>query len=102
LAGGLFESVLYCFIETQSGYISLRRGEDFAVNPDHSLDNYVRIFNRYFSTLFPIPDIVVSYRNMVHIGRELRYPSETCHIAAGDMLRLLDTLLGRLAQYAGR
>ncbi len=100
LGGGLFESILYCFISAQGDEISLRRGETFTVNPDHSLDNYVRIFNRYFSTLLEIPDIIVAYRNMVHINRELKYPPDTCRSAAGDILRFLNMLLGKLMEYA--
>src|SRR5260370_33029899 len=95
LAGSLFESVLYCFIQAQTSYIAARRGS-FTFNPDHSLDNYVSIFNRWFSHLLPIPDIVVRYRDLVHINRELQQPPDVCLTGAQDMLRLLNTLLGKL------
>ena len=99
LAGCLFESVLYCFIQSQAGYIALRRGELFTFNPDHSLGNYISVFNRYFSTVFAIPDIVVGYRDMVHINQEMKYSPEHCRRAAEEMLRLLDALLGNLIEY---
>jgi hypothetical protein len=99
LAGSLFESVLYCFVQAQSAYIAVRRGS-FTFNPDHSLTNYVEIFNRWFSPLFTIPDIVVDYRHFVHINRELEYGPEVCRNAAGEMLRLLNALLGKLGEYS--
>jgi len=99
LAGGLFESVLYCFIQTQTAYISGRRGEQFIFNREHSLQNYVSIFNRYFSTLLAIPDSVVDYRDFVHINQERQFASDTCETAAPEMLRLLNALLGKLNQY---
>lgn len=100
LVGGLFESVLYCFIQTQSDYIAARRGS-FTFDPEQSLDNYVSIFNKWFAAVFTIPDNVVGYRDMVHINRELKYPRDSCRIAAPEMLRLLDTLIGKLTEYAG-
>jgi hypothetical protein len=100
LAGCLFESVLYCFIQAQSAYIAARRGA-FTFNPEHSLENYVSVFNRWFSVVLTIPDIVVDYRHMVHINHELKYQPDICQAAAAEMLRLLDLLLGKLVQYAG-
>jgi hypothetical protein len=100
LTGCIFESILYCFIQLQSDYITARRGVDFTFNPDHSLDNYVSVFNRYFSELLAIPDMVVDYRDVVHINRELKHPSEVCQTAAPEMLRLLDALLGTLTRYS--
>jgi hypothetical protein len=100
LAGGIFESVLYSFIQGQIEYIAVRRGGSFTFDPDGNLDNYISIFNRWFSEVFTIPDIVVQYRNFVHINQELQYPSDTCQIAAPEMLRLLDALLGKLTEYA--
>jgi hypothetical protein len=98
LAGSLFESILYCFIQTQSGHIAARRGS-FTFNPEHSLENYVEIFNRWFSSSLTIPNLVIDYRHMVHINRELKYGPEVCHAAAGEMLRMLEALLGELARY---
>ncbi len=100
LAGGLFESVLYSFIQTQSDSIAARRGS-FTFNSEHSLENYVSILNRWFSTVFTLPDAVVGYRDMVHINQELKQPPDACRNAAPEMLRLLDTLLGKLSEYAG-
>jgi hypothetical protein len=100
LAGCLFEAVLYCFIQAQQDYIAARRGS-FTFDPEQSLDNYISIFNRWFSDVLAIPDIVVHHRDMVHINRELQYPPDTCPRAAGEMLRLLDALLGKLAELAG-
>lgn len=98
LAGILFESILYGFIQTQTDYIAARRGS-FSFNPEHSLDNYVRIFNRWFSDIFTIPDIIVEHRDMVHINRELNGAPDACRNAAPEMLRLLNTLLEKLNAY---
>ncbi len=100
LAGCVFESVLYSFIQGQTEYIAARWGVFFTFNPEHSLHNYVSIFNRYFSTLVAIPDLVVSYRDMVHINRELQQPPDVCRSAAPEMLRLLNTLLAKLSEYS--
>ena len=100
LAGGLFESILYSFIQTQSDSIAARRGS-FTFDSEQSLDNYVSIFNRWFSTIVALPDVIVGYRDMVHINQELQQPPEACRNAAPEMLRLLDTLLGKLNEYAG-
>ncbi len=67
LAGGLFEAVLYCFVQAQKDYIAVRRGS-FSFDPEQSLDNYLSIFNRWFSDVLTVPDIVVDYRDMVHIN----------------------------------
>ena len=99
LTGGLFESVPFSFIQTQRDYIAARRGS-FAFDPTSSLDNYVSIFNRWFSGITTIPDIVVEYRNMVHINRELNSAPDVCRNAAPLMLRLLDSLLAGLSEYA--
>jgi hypothetical protein len=99
LAGGLLESVLYGFIQTEAAQIAARRGS-FTFNPDHNLGNYASIFNRWFSSLLTIPDTAVDYRDIVHINRELNYPPDICSSASRELIRLLDTLLGKLAQYA--
>jgi hypothetical protein len=100
LAGGVFESILFSFIQGQIEYIAVRRGGSFTFDPEGNLDNYVSIFNRFFSGVFSIPDIVIDYRNFVHINQELQYPSDVCRVAASEMLRLLDALLGKLTEYA--
>ena|SRR5438270_687730 len=100
LAGCLFESLLYCFIQAQSSYIAARRGS-FTFNPEYSLNNYINIFNRWFSNVLTIPGFITDYRDMVHINRELEGPPELCKSAAGDMMKILNTLLGNMKQYAG-
>ena len=102
LAGCLFESVLYCFIQAQSGYIAILRAGPFRLNPEkQGLSNYVSIFNRWFSgVVVAIPDLIVGYRDMVHMNRELEYPPDVCRSASREMLRLLDTLFGKLEEYA--
>src|SRR2546428_10952529 len=47
LAGSILEAVLYTIIQGQEAYIAKRRG-DFSFNPEHSLQNYMSIFNRWF------------------------------------------------------
>lgn len=98
LSGVIFESVLYCFIQSQSEYIAARRGS-FTFDPDQSLRHYVDVFNRWFSDVVSIPDVVVRYRDLVHINQELRYPPDFCARASRDMLRLLDNLLEKLSEY---
>jgi len=101
LAGCLIESVLYCFIQGQQEYISFRRGAPFQFNPDHTLENYVGVFNRYFREVVPdvvLPDVVVQYRNLVHINREINSPSGICTSASREILRILDALLGGMAK----
>ena len=98
LAGSLFESVLYSFIQSQAAFISIRRGS-FAFDPNHSLSNFVNIFNRWFSDVFLIPDIVIGYRDMVHMNRELQYPRDACSGGAREMLRLLDSFFEALERY---
>jgi hypothetical protein len=99
LAGSILESVLFCFIQAQNDFISARRGSPFMFDPEQSLGNYVNIFNRYFSALFAIPDLVVGYRDIIHINRELQHVPNICRSAAPEMLRLLDGLLEKLQQY---
>jgi len=100
LAGGLFEAVLYSFIQGQIEYITNRRGE-FTFRPEHDLSNFVNIFNTWFSDLLRmrIPDIVVAYRNTIHINRELEFDEDVCSRAARDLLRQLDVLLSALEGY---
>lgn len=61
----------------QKDYIAARRGS-FTFDPEHNLDNYVNIFNKWFSDLFTIPDIVVNYRDIIHINRELQFTADVC------------------------
>jgi len=99
LAGSLIEAALYSFIDGQSEYISQRRGE-FTFHREHDLSSFVGIFNRWFSDLGRIPDIIVAYRNTTHINRELEFDEDICPRAARDLLRQLDALLGSLESYA--
>ena len=104
LAGSILEAVLFGFLKGQESYISARRGAEFAVDPQESLRTYVNVFNRYFSGQFPkdlLPDFVVSYRDLIHVSREVASSPEICHEASRNMLRVLDTLLGELNQAAG-
>jgi hypothetical protein len=103
LAGSILEGILYSFIKSQSGYIAQRRGT-FEFNPEYSLQNYLSIFNRWLSHLTPsvaLPDSVVEYRDLVHINQEINSPPGLCTSASRDMLRILDTLLGALAELEG-
>jgi hypothetical protein len=100
LAGGLFEAILYCFIQAQNNYIVARRGS-FTFDPEHGLENYVSIFNKWFSDVLTIPDSIVGYRDMVHINRELQFPPDICPRAAREMLRLLDILVSKLSEAFG-
>lgn len=101
LAGSLFESVLYSFIQSQGEYLKDRRGE-FTFHPEHDLSNFVNFLNRWFSDVLgiKIPDIVVAYRNTTHIHRELEFDRNVCSRAARDLLMQLDVLLGALEAYA--
>lgn len=102
LAGSLIESVLYSFLQFQQEYISWRRGSPFQFNPNHSLANYVGVFNGYFRDVIPnvaLPDYIVSYRNLVHINRELGLSPGACSNASREMLRTLEMLLGGLSEF---
>jgi len=99
LAGSLFEAVLFSFIRGQGEYISVRRGIEFTFHPEHDLGTFVSIFNTYFSNLSRIPDIVVAYRNTIHINCELGFDEDVCPRAARDLLRQLDVLFGALEGY---
>jgi hypothetical protein len=98
LAGSTLEAILYSFIQSQESYIAGRRGE-FTFNPEHSLQNYVSIFNRWFRGQFPaaqLPDFIVDYRDLVHLNRELNSPPHICAEASRSMLNILNAFLGQL------
>ena len=104
LSGCVLESVLFSFIQSQEAYITSRRG-NFTFNPDRSVDNFVSIFNRWFRDILPgvvLPDLMVDYRDLVHINRELNAAEDICESASRDMLRIVDRLLGELNQFADR
>ena len=100
LAGTLLEAVLYTFLQSQQDYIA---GFGFTFNPQGRLSRYVDIFNTSFKDILPkavLPNWVVEHRNLVHINRELNSPRGICANASRDMLRILNTLLGELSQFA--
>lgn len=99
LGGSILEAILYIFIQGQSEYIAERRGR-FEFNPDHSLENYLSIFNRWLSHLIPnvvLPDYLVNYRDLVHINREINSPADICIGASRETLRVLNALLEGLS-----
>jgi hypothetical protein len=103
LAGSLLESVLFSFLRGQEAYISAIRGAAFAFDPQMSLQNYKDIFDRYFGRAIPgsqLPDIIVDYRDTIHINRELAETEDVCSRASREMLRILDKLLADLAHFA--
>ena len=53
----------------------------------------------------PIPgsgltDLVVEYRDTIHINCELALPDDNCDLASQDLLRILDKLPADLADFA--
>lgn len=101
LGGSILEAVLYSFLQSQETYIAQRRG-GFTFNPEHSLQNFVNVFNCWFLDILPnaeIPEFVVQYRDLVHINAELAFPPDICARASRDMLKILNRLLGELAQF---
>jgi hypothetical protein len=100
LGGSILEAILYTFIQGQSEYIAERRGT-FQFNPDHSLKNYVSIFNKWLNHMMPsvlLPDSVVNYRDLMHINREIKAQPGVCGGASRETLRILDALLGGLSE----
>jgi len=103
LAGSILEALLYSFLLGQAAYIAKRRGS-FTFNPNHSLQNYKQIFNRWFSDSLPgavLPDYIVDFRDLVHINRELASTPGICSDAARSLVRTINTLLGELEGFAG-
>jgi hypothetical protein len=101
LSGSILEAVLYGFIQAQEPYIAAKRGT-FKFDPNQGLEEYKNIFNRWFGDVLPnglLPDIVVEYRNLVHVNRELNSSPDICALASRDMMRVVDALLGDLAQF---
>ena len=102
LAGILLESVLFSFLRGQEPYMSAIRGAPFVFDPEMSLQNYKEIFNRYFGRAIPgsqLPDLIVDYRDTIHINRELQEPEDLLPRASREMLRILDKLLTDLAGF---
>ena len=102
MTGSILEAVLYTFLQEQESYIAERRGK-FAFKPEQRLQNFVDIFNRWFRDLLPkveLPDFVIRYRDLVHINCELNSEPDICSRASRDMLKILNTLLGELSEFA--
>lgn len=103
LAGSLAESILFSFLTGQKSYIELISGREFAFPPKMSLQNCKQVFNAYFGGAIPgskLPDIVVDYRNTIHINQELVFPEDISSRASRESLRILDKLLSDLASFA--
>jgi hypothetical protein len=104
LGGSALEGILFGFLKGQESFISKRRGEPFALNPEESLRTFVNVFNRYFADQFPkglLPDMVATYRDLIHPNREASSAPEILEEAARDMLRRLNSILGQLSEVAG-
>jgi len=102
LAGSLFESVLFSFLSGQTAFISSIRRAEFVFDPSMTLQNFKEIFNRYFRRAIPgseLPDLIVEYRNTIHINREMAWPEDVCTRASADLLRILDKLLADLTNF---
>ncbi len=106
LAGSLLEAVLYSFLKSQENFISQRKGSNFTLQLEESLQYFKDTFNRWFSGLIPnskLPDLIVEYRDLVHINNELDSMNSTPDICAQGsraLLLTLDNLIGGLAAYA--
>src|SRR5258707_6912563 len=77
LASSLLQAVLFSFLSGQESYIAAIRGPGFVFDPNMSLQNYKEIFNRFFGRAIPgsdLPDLIVDYRDSVHINKELALP----------------------------
>lgn len=105
LAGSILEALLFGFLKGQESFITARLGKKFILNPKKDgLQKFVNVFNCHFRDRFPIgrlTDIVVRYRDLIHFNCEVSSSPEICQEASRFMLRILNTLLGQLAQ-AGR
>jgi hypothetical protein len=102
LAGSILEAILFTFLLWQEPQIAALRPGSFIFDPDQSLQNYLEIFNRWFGRHFPklqLSNLLVYYRDFVHINRELRAQPDECRNAVLTLLRTLDALLGELATY---
>jgi hypothetical protein len=102
LGGSILEGILFGFLKGQESYITAMRGQPFEVDPGESLQTYINIFNRYFGNHFPkglISDIVVTYRDLIHVSREVSTAPGFCSQAAQDLPRILNGLLSHLAEF---
>jgi hypothetical protein len=102
LAGCILEAILFTFLQGHEKDAKLRRGESFTFDPTRSLRYYLGIFNECFRKDFPnlqLSNEVVSYRDLVHINRELRAQPGDCRQGAITLLKTLDTLVGELSNY---
>ena len=103
LCGSLFEAILYTFLQSQLSFIEQFRGAPFQLDLENSLQHFVDVFNKYFKKTMPnavLPDIVVGYRDLVHINRELNSPADICAVASREMLRRLDSFLKEISEFS--
>ncbi len=101
LAGSIAEALLFTFLKAQESFISVRRGRPFVLDAGESLQTFVNVFNRYFTDRFPedlLPDEVVSYRDLIHVNREVSSDPNVLKEAAPNMLRILNNLLDEFAK----
>jgi hypothetical protein len=90
LAGSLAESILFSFLTGQKSYIELMSGGEFAFPPKMSLQNCKEVFNAHFGRAIlgsKLPDLVVDYRNTIHINQELVLPEGISSRASRESLR---------------
>jgi hypothetical protein len=103
LAGSLAESILLSFLAGQKSYIEVISGSVFVFPPKMSLQNCKEVFNAYFGRAIPgskLPDLIVEYRDTIHINKELALPEDIYNQASRDLLRILDKLLADLTGFA--
>jgi len=101
LAGSILEAILFTFLQGHETETALRRG-GFTFDPNQSLQNYLNIFNKWFGRDFPnlqLSNELVSYRDFVHVNRELTAQPGECRKAALALMRTLDLLVGELSTY---
>jgi hypothetical protein len=101
LAGSIFEAILFTFLLWQKARIAaLKPG--FTFDTTRGLRYYLGIFDECFRKDFPnleLSNELVSYRDLVHINRELRAQPGECRRGAVTLLRFLDALIGELSAY---
>jgi hypothetical protein len=101
LAGSILKAILFTFLLWQEPQVAaLKPG--FTFDQTRGLRYYLRIFDECFRKDFPKLQLTnehASYRDFVHINRELRAQPDECRNAALTLLRTLDGLIGELAAY---
>jgi hypothetical protein len=101
LAGSIIEAVLLTFLLWQEARIAaLKPG--FTLDPTRGLRYYLGIFDDCFREDFPnlqFSNEVASFRDFVHINRELRAEPGECREGAITLLKKVDALVGELSNY---